>query len=367
MKKVIFIFFCYLSLAKSSEIFESNRSLRSLGMGGAYIAIVQAQDAPLINPAALGFVKELKWEMANIGAGINGLDIYNSASSFHTVSSASDYTQFYGKRIWVNAAARTSLVMPNFGIAAFDEFTADFTLHNPAYPQFNMDFLNDYGIDIAGAVALGNESYVGLGVKRVYRWGGNQDIGLGIIASGNAQQIIDSFQNKGVGYGIDLAYIAKIPGLFDSRFTAVWQDVGDTQFSMTAGTAAPASIKNNLSVGYGSLLDLPGIDMSADVEVRHIMNTEYSFGQKVHMGAELSLPLVDVRAGLSQGYPTYGIGFSFLFMDFDAAYYFTELGAYPGQTPENRIQLGLSFGASVDADFNMYSRDGKKRKLKQRR
>ena len=62
-----------------------------------------------------------------------------------------------------------------------------------------------------------------------------------------------------------------------------------------------------------------------------------------------------------------GIGFSFLFLNLDAAYYNVETGEYPGQTPENRVMIGLSMDLSVDANFNFYSKDGKKRKLKQRR
>lgn len=354
----------------ASEIFESNRSLRSLGMGGAYIAITSPEDAPVVNPAALGFVHEIKWELINVGfgAGAQGIPLdENIGSTFRAIDSPDDYSQFFGKKLWVDVNGKTSLVMPNFGISSYNEIKTDFVLHNPAYPQLNVNFINDYGVNLAGAIALGTDSYFGLGIKRVNRWGGNQDIGLGIIAAGQGQAILDQFQNKGVGYGFDTAYITKIPGSVDARFTVVWQDVGDTKFSKTAGAEAPPAIENNLSVGLGTLVDLPGLDMAADIEIRHLMNSAYSFGQKVHMGAEFSLPLIDIRAGLSQGYPSYGLGLSFLFMDLEAAYYFTELGEYPGQSPQNRIQLSLSMGFSVDADFKFYSKDGKRRKLKQRR
>lgn len=336
-------------------------------MGGAYIAAVEAQDAPLTNPAALAFVHEINWQILNLGGGINGVDIYNTASNLRAITSPADYSQYFGKRIWVNAQGRTSIVMPNFGLSGYDDFKTSFALHNPAYPQFSMDFINDYGLMIAGATKIGENSGFGLGIKRVYRWGGSQEIGLGIIAAGNGQQILDQFQDKGVGYGIDAAFMTKLPMASDTRLAFVWQDVGDTRFAKTAGSTAPPAIENNLQIGLASVIDLPGIDLMGAMEVRHIMNSAYSFGQKFHIGGELSLPLIKVRGGLSQGYPSYGLGFSFLFLDFDAAYYFTELGAYPGQTPENRIQLGMSLGLSLDADFKFYSKDGKKRNLKQRR
>lgn len=361
------ILWSYGISSQASEIFEYNRSLRSLGMGGAYISVVESQDAPLVNPAALAFVSEINWEMINLGGGINGLDIYNTVSNFKAITSAADYSQYFGKRIWVNAFGRTSVVMPGFGMAGFEDFKTSFAMHNPAYPQFSMDFINDYGLNIAGATTIGDRSGFGLAVKRINRWGGTEEIGLGVISSGNGSQIMEQFKNKGVGYGVDAAFMTKLPVSSDTRLAIVWQDVGDTRFSKTEGPSAPPAIENNLQIGLGTAVDWPGIDFAAAMEVRHVMNSSYSFAQKVHLGGEVSLPLLKLRGGLSQGYPTYGVGFSFLFFDFDLAYYFTELGAYPGQTPENRIQLGMSMGLSLDADFKFYSKDGKKRKLKQRR
>lgn len=356
-----------LHVAQASEIYEYNRPLRSLGMGGAYIAYAKPTDAPMVNPAILGFSSEIGWEMVNVSAGINGLDIYNTAKNFKQISSPTDYNQYFGKRFWVDAAGKTSLVLPNFGITAYDEFKTDFYLQNPAYPKFNMNFINDYGAVMAGAFNIGPLSSFGLAVKRINRWGGSQQIGLGIIAAGSGSQIIDQFQNKGVGYGADAAWMTKFPGTFEPRFAIVWQDLGDTSFTKTSGAQAPDKIKNNLSLAGGAVLDLPGLDLSTSFEVRHILNSEYSFGQKIHMGGELSLPFIDLRAGISEGYPAYGIGLNVFFIDFDAAYYFTEVGAYPGQTPQNRIQLGLSLGLSVNADFKIDLKDGRRRKLKQRR
>ena len=351
----------------AAEIFEYNRPLKALGMGGAYLFNVEPQDAPLLNQAELAFLKEIHWEFFNVGLGVNGIDAYNSSQNFHAIASASDYSQFYGKRIWVDAFGRTSFVMPNFGLVAYGDLKSSFNLHNPAFPQFEVTYLNDYGFDIAGANMIGSNLSFGYGLRRVYRTGGTQNVGLDVIASGSTTAITDNFKNSGIGFGVDASIEARMPGSFAPRFVVAWTDIGDTRFSKTGGSEAPPAIENNLSVGVGSVLDFPGLDMSAGMEINHIMNSAYSFAQKLHFGTELSLPLIDIRAGLSQGYPSYGIGFNLYFMKFDVAYYFTELGAYTGQTPENRIQLGLSFDLSLDADFSITSKDGKKRKLKQRR
>ncbi len=354
-------------MAMAQEIFEYNRSLRALGMGNVYSVFVRDVDAPTVNPAALAFTESISWELVNANFGINGLDAYNDFKDIGSISSPSDYDQIVGKKIWVSLFAKTSFAMPYFGFTAYNDGKLSAIIRNPAYPQFDVTFINDTGLTAAGAVPLGPLASVGFGVKRITRWGGNQTIGLGTIASGGASTLTDQFQNKGIGYGFDLAFMAKIPGPMSPTVALTWVDVGSTAFSKIAGAEAPPRIHDNLSLGLGSNIDLPGLDLAAGMEYRHITENGIQIGKKLHFGSEISLPFIDLRAGLSQGFPTYGVGFNLYFMRFDAATYSVETGDYPGQSPENRIQLGLSFELSVDADFKFYAKDGKKRRLKQRR
>ncbi|MBC7369973.1 MAG: hypothetical protein H7326_00305, partial [Bdellovibrionaceae bacterium] len=195
----------------------------------------------------------------------------------------------------------------------------------------------------------------------------DKDIDLGVLAGGNIGNIGDQFANKGRAYGVDIALQTVLPSPFSPTLSAVWQDVGSTAFSKTDGTDAPPRIRDNLSFGFSSSLDLPGIDLVGALEYRHATESEYQFGQKVHLGAEVSLPIIDLRGGISQGYASYGLGFNFLFLRFDVAQYTEEMGAYAGQSPQQRLQGGISIDLGFDADFNLTDKDGKRRKLKQRR
>lgn len=361
------IFFLALEQTWAQEIFEYNRPVRALGMGNVYSVFVRDVDAVTVNPAALAFVSAISWEMVDAAFGVNGLDAYENFRSLGDISSPSDYDQIVGKKIWISLFAKTALVMPYFGFTAYNDGKLSAIIRNPAYPEFDVQFMNDTGLGFAGALPVGPLASVGFGVKRVTRWGGNQTIGLGTIASGNASSITDQFQNKGIGYGFDLAFMMKIPGAMNPTVALTWMDVGSTAFSKISGSEAPPRLQDNLSLGLGSTMDLPGLDISAGMEYRHITENGLQIGKKLHFGTEISLPFVDLRAGLSQGYPTFGAGFNFFFMRLDAASYKVETGDYPGQSPESRIQVGLSFELSVDADFKFYAKDGKKRKLKQRR
>lgn len=365
MKFLIIFFIASGSFA--AELYEYNRPIRALGMGNVYLNFVKDTDAPTLNPAYLGFVSGISVEMLNLGFGLNGLDTLSSYGSSTSVESSSDYDKFFGKKIWLGVGGRLSATMPNFGVTVYDDGQVSMILRNTAFPNMDMSFFNDYGIVIAGAIPIAPLTSMGIAFKRINRWGGYQTVGLSTIAQGSSAALQSQFENKGVGYGGDIALMTKIPGPLSPAFSVVWQDVGSTAFTKTTGVDAPPRIKDNLQAGAGVSLDLPGLDMHAGVEYRHINDTGVQIGKKLHTGFELSLPLLDLRAGSSQGYTTYGAGFSFLFINVDAAMFKTETGEYPGQSTEDRLLLSISIDLSVDANFNFYSKEGKKRNLKQRR
>ncbi|HEY8272039.1 MAG TPA: hypothetical protein VIG33_14200 [Pseudobdellovibrionaceae bacterium] len=367
--KTLFGFFLFIFSSLSShafEVMETHHNVRSNGMGGIYMSIVNDSNALFVNPAALGRTEGLNLEVLNLEVGINGLDVYNDFKDINSSDSAS-FSEFFGKDIWLRSGGKAAITLPYFGIGAYTDIQTHLVLHNPAFPQFETTFLNYYGLVAGGAFPLGPISYGGLSFKRITRWGGQQNIDLGVIAAGDPAQIADQFKNKGNGYGVDMAFMTMLPMPLSPSLSLVWQDVGSTAFTKSDGIDAPPRIHDNLSFGASTLMDLPGLDWTTGFEYRHITESQYHFGQKLHMGTEISLPFIDLRAGLNQGNASYGLGLSFLFLHFDVASYTEEIGAYPGQTSQKRIELGLSLDLSFDADFSITNSHGKKRKLKQRR
>lgn len=372
MMKILttFLLLIFSQTATAQQVYETARSVRSLGMGGMYIPIVNDTDALFYNPAALGKVKGFNFLLANVGVGINSDNIsdIDTLRSFDP-NDPSSYDSLFGKTIAAQATGKAAFAMPYFGFGYFTNYDVSVQLHNPAYPQFNTFFLNDSGYVLGGAIPIGPDSFLGMNLKRINRWGGEQkDIGLTTIANGASfEDIGRNFENKGVGYGIDLAAMTTLSAPLSPTLAVVWQDVGDTSFTKTDGTDAPPLIQQNLSAGVGVGFDLPGIDWTAGFEMRHLLEPDVQIGKKIHLGTELSLPLIDLRAGISQGYFSYGAGVNFLIFHIDAASYTEELGVYPGQTAQNRYAASISIDLSFDADFHFTDNAGKKRKLKQRR
>lgn len=69
---------------------------------------------------------------------------------------------------------------------------------------------------------------------------------------------------------------------------------------------------------------------------------DLSWLARLHLGAEVqALPGFVVRAGLSQGYPTAGVGFELGTVHVDYAFHGVEHGRYPGQIPSYQHTLQL--------------------------
>lgn len=372
LRRLVIFLLSLFSISAHAEDFElpwSYRSIRAQGMGGAYMAVVRDNDAVFYNPAALRYMDDITIELGHFGAGVNGLDIYNDLTSFPSSPTPADYDQLFGKNIWFSAFGKASITASYFGVGLLQDYTLKFYPRSPGFPTIETYFKADTTAHVGFAVPLNEEATVGFNLKRIQRVGGyTAELDPLTITDPDAiSSIQGQFSNAGVGYGIDFAYMHSFKAPFNPTLAFVWQDVGSTAFIKSAGTEAPPRIKDNMSLGVGTLVDLPGFDWIMSLEYRNANNNGIDLGKKLHFGNEFSLPLIDLRAGYSQGYLTYGAGFNLWLFKIDVATYTEELGVYPGQNADNRIIVGLTLDLSFDANFKLSDNQGRKRKLKQRR
>lgn len=357
------------TFAKSTS--EYHRPIWAMGMGGVHTPFPREADMPTTNAAYLRHVRSVNLEVFNLVAGAPGMAAIQDFQDLPPMDSMADVNNYMGKTIWTGFDGRLSLVSPYFGISIYSNSYLRSYFTNPLMPEWYLDFISDYGFTAGTALSLGPDVSFGFAVKRINRWGGENVVGFDTIdqyiATQDADVILDQFQNKGLAYGMDVSLLYKTEKDSSPILTFVWKDLGHTTFSKTSGSRAPPHIAQNLIFGAGYIFDGPGIDAKAGIEYRHINTKNMQLGEKLHMGAEISLPIIDLRFGSSQGYPTYGLGLDLWLLRFELAQYTVEQGEYPGQTPDSRIQIGITLDLSVDADFSVIGQSGKKRKLKQRR
>lgn len=370
--QLIITLFLTLSLqTQAAEYFEYNESIKSQGMGGVQLLFNKPAEVLHHNPAGLAFAEGFNLQVIGFRLGANGLDLVNSLSGLDTNNSSS-LSSITGKPIWINGLGSLTFTMPHFGIGAYKNFTLSTVLNNPAFPNMSTTLYDDSAYIVGFGSTLTQNFSWGMNLKRMTRAGGSKEISIGTIVdavgSNDMSGITNQFEGSGVGYGIDTSMMFQFSSPIQPMLVVSWKDIGSTSFKnvSTKTTEAPNHIDDNLSVGLGTLIDLPGLDVSTGIEYRNAMQ-KGPLGKKLHLGTEISLPIFDLRAGLNQGYMTYGLGMNFFVFNIDLSYYTKELGEYPGQTPQNRIQFGFNMDFGFDANFNLNDSSGKKRKLKQRR
>jgi len=376
MKFIFLILSFSLSAAQAAEIYEPFLSIRQMGMGGVYVFNEDDAYSFLQNPAYTCYTEGLNFIVFDIQAGIGDVQSYTSLTeatgSLPDPTSLEGLSPYYGKSIGLDASGLVAMTLPCFGFAGFYTATTQFEMQNPAFPQLDAFYMTDYGVRVGGAFPVSPVLSFGLDVKRVTRQGGPYSFGassLTDLTSDNAlETLIESVENEGIGYGLDVGLVSRFEVIpFNPTVSVAWKDIGSMSFTKTKGTDEPGRQKDNLVLGMTVDGSIPFLGVAAGVEYRHITDTEEQIGKKIHMGAEVSVGMFDLRAGFNQGYTTYGLGLDFWVLKFDAALFSVEKGAYPGQTPEQRGHLGLILDLGFDPDFNLVDAGGRKRRLKQRR
>ncbi len=374
MKKIQLLFFFCLALtfvnAEARELFEYGQSIRALGMGNAYSAVVNDGDALFYNPGALGRVKGINLKIINLNVGVNGENAYNTAMNISnsTATGIDRFADYFGQQIWLGVGGKSILTMPNFGVGVYGSGYMGFEIKDPILPYIDLNYLADYGLVVGGSFAIGPNSHFGISAKRITRMGTTQEVGVSQFLDGQTTSIQSNMNRRGNGYGADIGFVWEIPAPLNPVISGVWKDLGTTTFLKETGVEKPPRILDEQILGIATSFDLTVVGMTAAIDYKHINTVNEIIGKKVHMGLELDLPLIDIRGGFSQGYYSIGASLDLFVMQLDLAYYGVELGEYPGQDEDRRIQLALTMDLGFDPSFKFVDFNRVKgRKLKQRR
>ncbi len=352
------------------ELYNRNMSVRALGMGNAFTPIARGMDALFFNPAGLAKTKEITLTALKFKIGVNGIDAYEDAQDFDGDNYADTLRQFYGDNLWIGGGAVSGISTPNFAAAIYDSFNVSADLSNPALPSFEVDFVNDYGIATGFGMELAPGLALGFVGKRINRAGSTVEIPVSSLASLDNDDLEEQLDNRGLGYSLDVGAMMTFPTPVKPTLSFVMRDVGNTKFSLDTGIRNPPTDKSEMIGALSLELDVPGVTITPVLEMRHIgSDEEIHIGKKLHMGVEVDLPGIDLRAGLNQGYYTAGVALNLGIIMLDFATYGVELGEYPGQHEDRRYVLELTIDFGFDPANGVFlglNKENRKR-LKQRR
>lgn len=360
--------FALLSQSRASGYQDLYTSVRALGMGNAYTAVASELDALWYNPAGLARNKGLRLTVFDLQMGSNGLKVYEKYQEYGNSGDnlATFLNSLYGENMWAHAHFRTGLTLPYFGVGLFGAGDLEALLDNPAYPSFELEATADYGFMTGMAVPLVPEMVaLGFNLRRTTRLGSRVPLEPSIMANLNTQNIEDELKREGIGYGIDMGLNVTFPTAVKPTISLVWKNMGVTSFKHVRGPGAPAAEQDEVVLGFGLDIGSKKYSITPAFDIRHVNRGNMHIGNKLNMGFEVSLPVLDLRAGFHQGYYTLGASTDLGFFRVDAATYGVELGTYPGQLEDRRYVVQATFELGFNPQFG--GSGSTRRHLKQRR
>lgn len=349
-------------LAVNAEMGPSYKGVRSMGMGNAVTAVVDDRYALYNNPAGLNM--------------FDGNFEFSASLPFFVNSNVKDLLDFVMSHkqnlgdpdkldrgtieasykidgVWttVGLAPEISFMSPFMGAGAYITFPPHLTYETgPLIPKLGMGGVSDFVLMAGSARRVLRTLSLGVSAKYVHRYYMKDQFLTYTETKGMAKKLqssttgaLTAFQdlvNPTQGAGLDVGALYHF-GLF--RMGISIQD-----FPTYIGNKFMTP-QLNIGAAYkiAQLMELPLIDdMTAAIDFRNLA-AYGNFFTKVHMGIETRLKNADLRVGINQGYPTFGIGFTYFFLTMNYVYYTEELGIYPGQNPLSTHLLELHLGFTI--------------------
>ncbi len=349
--KTIVLCLLFSSLVQAEGLPLFYQGIRPSGMGGAFTAVADDENALFYNPAGLnqgrpGFqrVEILKPTLEfsqNIFPFLNDAQTINETSDkTERANLATDLlNNSTGKNQHIRVGSLSDLIFHHFGIGFLAQFTGDLAVHNLlSHETVRLRTTKDLALLIAGAGHVKN-LMLGLTVKWVKR---------SLVDEGYSARQISEQKLKipkptvGEGFAIDVGLLYPVAGKRQTTIGVSLQNIigGDL------GIAGELPFQINLGISQKRMIGEEPILVAADLmDLTMNIGEDRSLFKRIHLGVEYRFPeVLTVRTGLYQGYPSFGTTIDLWLAKLDYAYYTEEIGAFSGQTGDSRHAIQLSIG-----------------------
>lgn len=330
---------------------------RPLGMGGAFTAVADDQNAINYNPAGLSRTDGFGLGLVNpmVEASEDSYDLYKDFDDIDqdNTEEVSDLLQKHvgeNNHLKVAADLYTGFRLGNAGVmvAGVARGYADMAVRNPTYPELHLSSDLDYGgqVGVGYGLPMVPGLSLGVGVKALSRKSLNGVYTAKDIADDDFEDTLEDDQKDGSDASFDLGMIwsREIAGVTTFNLGLAGLNIKEMDF----GEARDQ--KTQYNAGLAFVQTFFGCTLTEALDYHDITDNlaeDDSTEKKLHMGAELKLPLLlTVRGGLSQGYYTAGATVDFKALRVDVATYGEEVGVYAGQKEDRRYVAQVSMGWS---------------------
>jgi hypothetical protein len=336
--------------AAAMELPHFYKGVRPLGMGGAFTAVADDENALFYNPAGLNRVEDWGMGLINplIESSTGNDDLYDEieATDFDVTSEVADLIRDnLGETFHLRAALFPHYVQKNFAVGGLAQIKTNIEFRNAAFPEVATDSFASASGHVGLARGWRDENLrLGIGVKYVVANRLQEVYDVGEIADPGFEDRIedDLVDGRGVGFDLGAMYTVKPIAGATPTFGVTLLNVADTDLGDAGKLPQQLNVGCSVSKRF-AWFDLTG---AADwIDVLNDLDQDDDFYKRLHVGVEARFPkILSLRAGLSQGYGSFGIGFDFKLLKLEYANYAEEMSSFTGGHPDRRHVIQIAMG-----------------------
>lgn len=348
-----FKLFIATSIAFAGERYEFYNGIRSLGMGGASVAVVNDETALISNPAALGKLRDYFFTIVDPELDVSGdtqaiidTDIFAFLDPQDSLDKLKHTPR---RRLHQRFQLFPSVVVPNFGFGIFAKYETNAYMNSDA-TLFNYEYTNDlaavFGFNIRlfdGRIKLGINAR---GVNRT-------QIMRNDIDPASTNLSIDNLAKEGFGIASDAGLILSAPWKWLPTLAVIYRDMGHTHYTINKGfmhstaerpDATPPTLDAAVAL-FPILANKTRMTMTFEMrDVLKRLEPEPQFKddpvRRMHGGIEFNFSdTFFIRAGMNQSYWTAGMELAVFNTQLQLASYGEEVGT-PDAKKEDRRYVG---------------------------
>ena len=329
-----------------------------MGMGNAYTAVVDNEDAFFYNPASFSKFRTLRWTLVSgdLGVTLSPLkDMRKMLDLDKRDEFEKNFSSFYSRTLAGGIGGRMSFEIPYFMAMVSSDAKLHTNILRPTFPFLKLNAYNDFSLGLGFSYPLTTFIDTGFSFKQVTRIGVMESVGPEWIVTLDPEYIEDNLQKKGKAFVFDWGVNFSMEEIFlQPIFSFVWKNFTKSKFKpLSSSNEAPPGYESEMVAGMAVTFVNKILNITPSIEMKHIVDEDIHWTKKVHIGIEAKMPLLTFRSGFNQGYYTLGGGIHLFggLIQVDAAYYHMELGRYAGQFREDRISLNAKLAISLKEGF----------------
>ncbi len=355
---LLFIFSIFVSFETfGAEYRTFYNGIRGLGMGGAQIAVVNDETALIVNPAALGKLRNFYGTVLDpeLEAGQNIFPLYTSKAFngiFDPVEVVPSLRINPNENYHASAQIFPSFVGKNFGIGFYNRYLLDARVDTTGN---NLDHLY-YRNDVAFVLGYNLRFFDG----RV-KFGFNAKLNSRIESSltnvdlsANPDLNISTIGQEGMGLSLDGGLILAAPWSMIPTLAITVHDFGSTSYTQSRGVRpvsnsldAPATVNQDLDAALALFpIHNSALRSTWTIEYKGLLtsSSETDSSKRIHAGYELNVKdLFFLRMGYNQRYITGGFELASEHFQFQVATYGEEIGTLESNKEDRRYAFKFAF------------------------